>query len=105
MLLLVNKIILDETSINIYKYEETIENGLQKISVDFKVTSEEYHDITAQLYKDTFDVKVPERELSFRARIYQYSTSFTNLYIKGKVGDFKLVLLEVKEQKEGMGKE
>ena len=97
MLQLVNKIILDETSILVFKYEETIENGLQKISVDFKVTSEEYHDITTLLYKGTFDVKVPERNLSFRARIYQYSTSFTNLYIKRQVGDFKLVLLEVKE--------
>jgi hypothetical protein len=97
MLLLVNKIILDETSINVYHYEEAAENGLQKISFDFKVTSEEYHDITTLLYKGTFDVKVPEREMSFTARIYQYSTSFTNLYIKGQVGDFKLVLLEVKE--------
>ncbi|MCM3691242.1 DUF3219 family protein [Neobacillus niacini] len=94
---MVNEIILNETSINIYKYEESTENGLHKISFEFKVTSEEYHDITTLLYKGTFDVKVPERGLSFRARIYQYSTSFTNLYIKGKIGDFTLVLLEVKE--------
>jgi hypothetical protein len=97
MLLLVNEIILNETSINVYKYEEKTENGLHKISVQFKVTSEEYHEITTLLYKGTFDVKVPERDLMFRARIHQYSTSFTNLYLKGQVGDFKLVLQEVKE--------
>jgi hypothetical protein len=97
MLLLVNEIILNETTINVYNYEEKTENGLHKMSVEFKVTSEEYHDITTLLYKGTFDVKVPERNLSFRAKIYQYSTSFTNLYIKGQIGDFKLVLLEVKE--------
>jgi hypothetical protein len=97
MLLLVNEIILDETSINVNKYEEKTENGLHKISVEFKVTSEEYHDITTLLYKGSFNLKVPERNLSFRSRIYKYSTSFTNLYIKGQVGDFKLVLLEEKE--------
>jgi hypothetical protein len=97
MLLLVNEIILNETTINVYNYEEKTENGLHKMSVEFKVTSEEYHDITTLLYKGTFDVKVPERNLSFRAKIYQYSTSFTNLYIKGQIGYFKLVLLEVKE--------
>ena len=97
MLLLVNEIILNETTINVYNHEEKTENGLHKMSVEFKVTSEEYHDITTLLYKGTFDVKVPERNLSFRAKIYQYSTSFTNLYIKGQIGYFKLVLLEVKE--------
>ncbi|PAE44208.1 DUF3219 family protein [Bacillus sp. 7884-1] len=94
---MVNEIILDETSINVYKYEGKTENALHKISVEFKVTSEEYHDITTLLYKGTFNIKVPERDLSFRGRIQQYSTSFTNLYNKGQVGDFKLVLLEVKE--------
>ncbi|WHZ00568.1 DUF3219 family protein [Neobacillus sp. YX16] len=93
---MVNEIILDETAIKVYKYEEEKVGTLYKITVDFKVTSEEYHDITTLLYKGTFDVKVPERDLSLRASIYQYSTSFTNLYIKGQVGDFKLVLIEVK---------
>lgn len=91
-----NEIFLDETAIKVHKYEELKVNTLNKITVDFKVTSEEYHDITTLLYKGTFDVKVPERDLSLRASIYQYSTSFTNLYIKGQVGDFKLVLIEVK---------
>ena len=60
---MVNEIILNETSIKVYKYDEETENGLNKISVEFKVTSEEYHDITTLLYKGTFNVKVPERDL------------------------------------------
>ncbi|MEH7180448.1 DUF3219 family protein [Neobacillus vireti] len=94
---MVKSIVLDETPIKVYKYEEEIEHGLIKISVQFNVSSEEYHDITTLLYKGTFNVEVPERELSFRASIHQYSTSFTNLYIKGQVGVFTLSLLEVKE--------
>jgi hypothetical protein len=97
LLQLVNEIVLNETTINVYKYEEEIEGHLHKLSVEFNVTSEDYHDITTLLYKGTFDVKVPERDLSFRASIQQYSTSFTNLYIKGQVGEFKLSLLEVQE--------
>jgi hypothetical protein len=96
MLLLVKEIILNETFINVYKYDEELVNGVNRISVEFQVKSEEYHDITTLLYKGTFNVKVPDKNLSIRASIYQYSTSFTNLYIKGQVGDFKLVLLEVK---------
>lgn len=94
---MVNEIILNETTIKVYKYKEEIEGHLHRISVEFNVTSEDYHDITTLLYNGTFDVKVPERDLSFRASIQQYSTSFTNLYIKGQVGEFKLTLLEVQE--------
>jgi hypothetical protein len=96
-ILLVNEIFLNDTLINVVHYEEDKVNELNKISVGFNVTSEEYHDITTLLYKGTFDVKVPKRGLSFKGTIQQYSTSFTNLYIKGQVGDFKLSLLEVKE--------
>ncbi|WHX98291.1 DUF3219 family protein [Neobacillus sp. DY30] len=94
---MVKEIVLNEKSIKVNKYNEEKIEHLHKISVEFDVTSEEYHDITTLLYKGTFDVKVPERDLSFRASIQQYSTSFTNLYIEGNVGEFKLTLLEVKE--------
>jgi hypothetical protein len=94
---LVKEIFLNDTLIKIVHYDEEKVDGLNKITVDFNVTSEEYHDVTTLLYKGTFDVLVPERDLSFRGTIQQYSTSFTNLYIKGQVGDFKLSLLEVKE--------
>ncbi|XJZ27582.1 DUF3219 family protein [Bacillota bacterium Lsc_1132] len=93
---MVKEIILNDTLIHVDNYKEETENGLQKIFIDFKVTSEEYHDITTLLYEGTFNVKVPERGLAFRGNIQQYSTSFTNLYEKGQVGDFKLSLLEVK---------
>ncbi|WP_338379219.1 DUF3219 family protein, partial [Enterococcus faecium] len=57
--------------------------------------SEEYHDTAMLLYRETFDVIVPERNLSFRGRITNYSTSITNLYIKGKVGDYQLTFTEI----------
>ena len=82
--------------IHVDNYKEETVNGLYKITIDFKVSSEEYHDITTLLYKGIFDVKIPERDLSFRANIQQYSTSVTNLYEKGQVGEFQLSLLEVK---------
>ncbi|WP_251550570.1 DUF3219 family protein [Neobacillus muris] len=94
---MVNKMILNDTEIEIYQYEEEKVNGLQMISVHFKVTSEQYHDITTLLYKGTYQVKIPDRNLSFTGTIRQYFTSFTNLYEKGQVGDFSLSLIEVKE--------
>jgi len=79
-------------------YEEEKINGLYKISVDFNVTSEEYHDITTLLYSGTFDVKIPERDVTFSGIIYNYSTSFTNLYVKDQIGQYKLTLLEVNHE-------
>lgn len=64
------------------------------LTIDFKVTHEMYHDVTTLLYKNDFDVKVPNEDLEFRAEIYTFWTSFTNLYEKGAVGDFHLELIE-----------
>jgi hypothetical protein len=94
---LVNKIFLNNTAIMLDRYEEEKVNGLHKISIEFKVTSEDYHEVTSLLYKGTFNVKIPEKGLEFKGAIQQYSTSITNLYETGQVGDFKLTLLEVKE--------
>ncbi|WP_042456863.1 DUF3219 family protein [Neobacillus dielmonensis] len=94
---MVNMILLNDTEIDVYQYEEDQVNGLQLISVKFKVTSDQYHDITTLLYKGTFQVHVPEQNLSFTGTIHQYFTSFTNLYEKGQTGDFSLSLLEMKE--------
>jgi len=91
---LVNKIILDDTTINVGHYEEEKLNGLIKITINFKVTSEDYHDIAVLLYRETFHVEVPERGLAFRGSIQQYSTSITNLYKKDQVADYKVTLLE-----------
>ena len=42
---MVKEIILNNTSIKVNQYEQRKVNGLHEISVDFEVTSEEYHDI------------------------------------------------------------
>ncbi|WEG17341.1 DUF3219 family protein [Alkalihalophilus pseudofirmus] len=88
------KIILNQTVIKVQSFKERKVNNNHEISVVFHVTSEEYHDIATLLYQGTFDVKVPERSLSFRGSIVQYSTSITNLYEKGQVGNYSLTLLE-----------
>ncbi|QQK76252.1 DUF3219 family protein [Salicibibacter cibarius] len=93
---MVNEILLNDYTIKVESYEEEKIDGLYTINVGFKVTSEEYHAITTLLYEGTFDVKVPERELTFRGTIQQYFTSITNLYIEGQVGDYTLKLIENK---------
>ncbi|MGQ3381041.1 DUF3219 family protein [Priestia endophytica] len=93
---MVKEIILNNTLIKVHSFEERKVNNSTEISVGFEVTSEAYHDIATLLYHGTFDVKVPERALSFRGTIKQYSTSITNSYEKGQVGDYSLTLLEVK---------
>ncbi|WP_144391045.1 DUF3219 family protein, partial [Indiicoccus explosivorum] len=51
-------------------------------------------DVTVLLYQNDFQVEAPERGLQFRAEIRNYSTSVTNLYEEGSVGDFHLELIE-----------
>lgn len=92
------KVIIDALTIeaqNLWK-ENVTRNGrdLIKIGFDFKVSSSEYHDVTTLLYKNNFNVKVPDLELSFQATISNYSTSITNLYEENNVGDFYLELIE-----------
>ncbi|MDM5332196.1 DUF3219 family protein [Ureibacillus composti] len=94
---MVKEIVLNDTVIQLENYKEETVNDLRKVVLDFKVTSEDYHDIAVLLYEGTFDVKVPDRNLSFRGTIQQYSTSITNLYDKGEVGDYHVCLLEVKQ--------
>ncbi|SFB07024.1 Protein of unknown function [Lentibacillus halodurans] len=92
------KIIINDMEIDALniKLGSTTKNGEErtKISFDFKVTHEAYHDITTLLYKNDFIVKVPDRHLQFPAVISNYSTSITNLYEEGAIGDFKLELIE-----------
>jgi Protein of unknown function (DUF3219) len=98
---MVTEIQLDQTLITVFTYNEEMIDGLHKIEVEFKVTSEDYHDVATLLYKGSFDVKVPSRDLAFTGKIVQYSTSITNLYEKGQVGDYRVSLLEVQGRKEG----
>ena len=94
---MVKEILLNDTVIRLENYKEEMKDGLHNIIIDFKVTSEDYHDIAVLLYEGTFDIKVPERDLAFRGTIQQYSTSITNLYEKDQVGDYHVSLLEVNE--------
>ncbi|WP_102028416.1 DUF3219 family protein [Salirhabdus sp. Marseille-P4669] len=64
------------------------------LTLHFKVTHENYHDITTLLYKNDFIVKIPKKDIAFQANIANYSTSITNLYEEGNIGDYKLVLKE-----------
>jgi len=57
-----------------------------KISFEFTVTHEDYHDVTTLLYENDFIVKVPAENLEFPATISNYSTSITNLYEAGAAG-------------------
>ncbi|KGR74801.1 DUF3219 family protein [Ureibacillus sinduriensis] len=93
---MVKKIKLNDTVIPIENYEERIVEGLHNIIIDFKVKSEDYHDIAVLLYEGTFNVVIPEKDLMFKGSIQQYSTSITNLYEEGQIGDYHVSLLEVK---------
>ncbi|WP_077622795.1 DUF3219 family protein [Sediminibacillus massiliensis] len=79
--------------------EEKRDKGVElkrKISFDFKVRHEEYHQVTTTLYEKRLQVEVPNRGLDFPAIIHAYSTSLTNLYEENAVGTFHLELVEDK---------
>ncbi len=97
---MINELILDDVSITITDFEEKkivekkTNQTLRLISFNFKVTSKDYHQITTLLYKMNFNVKIPAKDIQFSATIHSYSTSITNLYKEGNVGDFQLALIE-----------
>ncbi|CAM3790528.1 DUF3219 domain-containing protein [Mesobacillus thioparans] len=95
MLYLVKEIVLDGYPIVLSKFESFIEDGFRFVSVEFPVTTEIYHDVTTLLYKGEFQVRISGYP-DFLGRIVEYSTSVTNLYESGQVGQFKLALMEVK---------
>ncbi|GIO23324.1 DUF3219 family protein [Oceanobacillus sp. J11TS1] len=66
----------------------------KQVAFSFDVTSETYHDVTALLYKNDFQVDIPDASLSFQATILAYSTSTTNLYEKGNTSEFYVKLGE-----------
>lgn len=90
------EILLNGRKIEAHTYEVHEENGKHKISVQFHVKSEEYHEVTTLLYKGSFQVEVPQQNLNFQGEIQEYSTSITNLYEENQVADFLLVLIEVR---------
>ncbi|THE11704.1 DUF3219 family protein [Bacillus timonensis] len=94
---MVTEIYLNDYKLNVTHYSEKTKNHHLLVKVEFKVSSEDYHDITTLLYKGNFDLKVPERNIACKVSIQEYSTSITNLYEKDQVGDFTLILRETRE--------
>lgn len=92
---MVQEIHLNNYILPINQYEETSINGLTRIAIDFKVTSENYHDVAVLLYEERFDVRVPANNLHFKGAITQYYTSVTNLYREGEIGDYHVTLQEI----------
>ena len=89
---------LDDLIISATTVHEEVLNqngkGRRKLSIDFRVSNEQYHEVTSKLYENDFTVKVVEKGLAFPAEIFNYYTSITNLYNQGAVGDFHLELIE-----------
>jgi predicted DNA-binding ArsR family transcriptional regulator len=90
---IINDYPIKVSKLTIHQQKEA-EDSRTHIEMEFQVTSEEYHDITVLLYENDFTVKVPEEKLEIKATIHRYSTSITDLYKKGNVGDFQLALIE-----------
>lgn len=88
------QLLINDYNIHVEKYQIDERASKTFLSVDFKVTHEQYHDITTLLYKNDFKIKLPSENLEFDAVIQTFWTSFTNLYEEGTVGDFHLELIE-----------
>jgi len=94
------EVILDDYVLNVTNFKEDVKNEkgneLITIAFDFKVRGgKEYHDVTVHLYKTTFDVKVPERNLAFKGTINNYATSRTDFTDEKSLADFQLELIEI----------
>jgi hypothetical protein len=89
----INELAIKTDNYNLTKVQE---NGatLHQLEIEFQVTHDTYHDVTVELYKNDFLVKIPGEAIEFQAKINNYSTSLTNLYEKGAVGNFRLLLIE-----------
>ena len=98
---MVENIYLDETKIPLTFFEGETVDGLYKVTIEFNVTSEAYHDIAVLLYRGRFDVEVPAKNKQFKGEIYNYSTSLTNLYEDNQVAVYCLVLKEIREDQKG----
>lgn len=98
---MVENIYLDETQIPLTHFEDETVDGLYKVTIEFNVTSEAYHDIAVLLYRGRFDVEVPAKDKKFKGEIYNYSTSLTNLYEDNQVAVYRLVLKEIREDQKG----
>lgn len=97
--MMITEVILDDYVLRVSNFEECFlkEKDLKTILFDFKVKGgNEYHDVTVLLYKTTFDVKVPDRDLDFKGTIFNYSTSRSDFEDENTEADFHLEIHEVK---------
>ncbi|RPF55337.1 DUF3219 family protein [Aquisalibacillus elongatus] len=90
------KVVLNDYAVEVDDYKVYETNGRTHIQLEFKVSHEDYHDVTTLLYQNNFKVEIPSENVSLQATIYKYWTSVTNLYKKGNVGQFHLELIEKK---------
>jgi len=77
-----------------YEYAKDVHQRYPDIPLYLQVGNE-YHDVTVHLYKNTFDVKIPELDLSFRGTINNYSTSRTDFTDENSSSLFSLELIEI----------
>jgi hypothetical protein len=91
-------VFINDLPIDVEQYKhEIVEKEMRKLhrlELNFQVTHQQYHDITVELYKNDFQIKVPKENIEFRSVIETYSTSITNLYEENAVGDFHVALIE-----------
>lgn len=90
------EVYLNDRLIEAFEFSEELlkDPERRKLILDFKVTSEDYHDVAVLLYEMEFHVQVPEKKLDFQASITNYSTSVTNLYLGNEIADYHLELTE-----------
>ena len=99
---MIKEVILNDFVLNVTDFKDgtvktKTEEYLKTISFNFKVRGgNEYHEVTSHLYNTTFDVKIPERDLTFRGTISNYFTSRNDFTDENSVADFSLELTEVK---------
>lgn len=92
---MVKEMKLNDQTIELTGFEEREENGRLVISVEFDVTSEEYHNVTTLLYEEKFDIAVPEKDMKFKGVITNYLTSLDNLYEDNQVGQYHVTFTEI----------
>lgn len=92
---MVKEMKLNDQTIELTGFEEREENGRLVISVEFDVTSEEYHNVTTLLYEEKFDITVPEKDMKFKGVITNYLTSLDNLYEENQVGEYQVTFTEI----------
>ncbi|MEB8068555.1 DUF3219 family protein [Mammaliicoccus fleurettii] len=95
---MIKEIYIDDTRVQLTHFEDEVDQGLYKISIEFDVTSETYHDIAVLLYREEFDINIPEKNKRFKAKIFNYATSLTNLYESDQVAQYRLILVEIPEE-------